>query len=391
MRLQLHLPEVLPTVYPAPRCPLCQSPHVQVRQCVPKALRDSHIEQVIAERYDCRGCGRTFRVYPVGVSQAHTSARLRGTAVMLYLLGLSYGAVSLALGALGIPLSKTAVYAAVQAAGERVAHLRRERPAASAQQQVAALGVDLTSVKCRGQWLTVGVSVDAVAGLVLSIDLLPGGDATTLSAWITEIAQAVGAEVLVTDDADGFKTAADAASLSQQVCVAHVARNTDAWIAAHQPGLAADADGSLAEIGVTPEQAATDLATLQRLIHTRDPGEEGVEQLRTIHQRYVQAATPRQRRAEQMTLAYKLRLFTLDRWLLYRRLTFYRTWTAADGTMLDGTNNVSERAIGWWIKERYRSMRGYKREQSIQTVTRLTAWAGNQLTTGGADLTQLVS
>jgi hypothetical protein len=391
MRLRFRLPEVLPTVYPVPRCPLCQSLHVQLRQRVPKAVRDSHIEQVSAERYDCRGCGRTFRVYPLGVSQAHTSARLRGTAVMLYLLGLSYGAVSLALGALGSPLSKTAVYAAVQAAGERVAGLRRGRPAASTQQPVAALGADLTSVKCRGQWLTVGVSVDAVAGLVLSIDLLPGGDATTLAAWIGEIAQAVGAELLVSDDADGFKHAADAASLSQQLCVAHVDRNTEAWIAAQQPTLATDADGSLAEIGVTPEQAVADLASIQRLIHTRDPGEEIVEQLQAIHQRYMQAASPGQRRAGQTSAAYRLRLFTLDRWLLYRRLTTYRTWTAADGSTLDGTNNASERAIGWWIKERYRSMRGYKRAQSIQTVTRLTAWAGNQLTTGGADLATLIS
>ncbi len=38
--------------------------------------------------------------------------------------------------------------------------------------------------------------------------------------------------------------------------------------------------------------------------------------------------------------------------------------------------------IGWWIKERYRPMRGYKREQSAVNVSRLLAWCGNQLEAG---------
>jgi hypothetical protein len=50
--------------------------------------------------------GARARVYPKGVSQAQTSDRVKGLAVMLYLLGLSYGAVSLALESLGVPLSR---------------------------------------------------------------------------------------------------------------------------------------------------------------------------------------------------------------------------------------------------------------------------------------------
>jgi len=48
-----------------------------------------------------------------------------GVAVMPYVLGLSYGAVALVLDALGYPLSKSAVYSAVQAAGERLPGPRR--------------------------------------------------------------------------------------------------------------------------------------------------------------------------------------------------------------------------------------------------------------------------
>jgi hypothetical protein len=47
--------------------------------------------------------------------------------------------------------------------------------------------------------------------------------------------------------------------------------------------------------------------------------------------------------------------------------------------ILDDTNNASERTIGWWVKERYRSMRGYKREQSALNVSRLIAYCGNHL------------
>jgi transposase-like protein len=45
---------------------------------------------VPAHRYRCLRCKRTFRVYPQGVTHAQTSQRVKGLAVLLYLLGLSY-------------------------------------------------------------------------------------------------------------------------------------------------------------------------------------------------------------------------------------------------------------------------------------------------------------
>ncbi len=38
---------------------------------------------------------------------------------------------------------------------------------------------------------------------------------------------------------------------------------------------------------------------------------------------------------------------------------------------LDGTNNVAERAIGGWIKDRYRTMRTFKRTASVRNVAQL--------------------
>ena len=105
--------------------------------------------------------------------------------------------------------------------------------------------------------------------------------------------------------------------------------------------------------------------------------------------RYIGAAPPGP--GEKATAAYRLRLLLLDRWNLWPRLTRYRTWRGPDGETIDGTNNGSERAIGWWVKERYRTMRGYKRRQSAVNVSRLLAWCGNHLDRGGADLSLLVA
>jgi hypothetical protein len=74
---------------------------------------------------------------------------------------------------------------------------------------------------------------------------------------------------------------------------------------------------------------------------------------------------------------------------MWPRLTRYRKWLGAGGERVDGTNNACERAIGWWIKERYRTMRGYKRKQSALNVSRLIIFCGNRLNLGGVDLGEL--
>ena len=57
---------------------------------------------------------------------------------MLYLLGLSYGAVSLALDGLGISLCKSRVYDAVQEAAKRVPGLKRDQVFAGVRTPVAS-------------------------------------------------------------------------------------------------------------------------------------------------------------------------------------------------------------------------------------------------------------
>jgi hypothetical protein len=389
MRLKLILPVVNPMRYTQPeRCERdgCGGKYLRQRQIVKKAIRDGEYSEVEAYRYECLRCGHTFRVYPQGVSHAQVSQRVKGMAVMLYLLGLSYGAVEIVLGALGLYLSKTSAYRAVQAAGEAVVGMKRNQIMQGYTTKV--IGADLTSLKCKGKWLPIGVIVDPLNGLVLSIDQLSGEDAQTLQAWVEPIAETVGAQVLVTDDADAFKQAADQIGLDQQVCKSHVVRNTEELILTLTQALEMHpADASLAELQVEPTQALADLQRLGELIHSRQPDED--HELLALYNRYAGAVPPQ--KGKTASIAYRTRNLFLDRWNLWPRLTFYRTWKDQNGQpILDGTNNADERAIGWWVKERYRSMRGYKREQSALNVSRLIAFCGNHLS-GGLDLISLIA
>ena len=291
--------------------------------------------------------------------------------------------MSLALDALGVYVCKSRVYDAVQAAAERVPGTKRDQ--VFEQVRAPALGGDQTSVKVKGECEV--HPVDDTTGLVLTVDDLSGEDAASLEEWMGPIAEAVGADILVTDDADALKTVADNLGREHQVCKGHVKRNTESLIQSLEPAVMTDADGSLAAAGVTPEHAQADLKRLGELIIKRKP--EDMDELETMHYRYLAASPPGT--GEKATTAYRLRLLFLDRWNLWPRLTKYRTWQGPEGETVDGTNNASERAIGWWIKERYRTMRGYKRRKSAVNVSRLLACCGNYLDHGGADLALLLA
>jgi transposase-like protein len=386
MRLKLILPVVDVEKYNQPEeCPYgCKGKEFWLRQAVKKQVRDSSHSEVIARRYECLQCRRTFRVYPQGINQKQFSQRALGLAVMLYVLGLSYGAVVLLLEALGLWIGKTTVYEAVQGAAERVPGMKQTQLLEG--YRTPALGADLTSVKCKGKWLPLGVTVDALTGMTLSIDQLSSEDAQTLKEWLAPIIETVDAHILVTDDADALKTAADENGVYHQVCKSHVGRNTDALIEQLQAALANGCNPSLEQIGVSVQQALLDLQRLKELIHLRQPEAQG--ELESMYQRY-QAAQPASR-GKPASVAYRLRNLLLDRWNLWPRLTFYRSWKDPTGRTLDGTNNATERSIGWHIKERYRTMRGYKREQSALNVSRLIAHCGNHLE-GGLHLAALLT
>lgn len=380
MRLNLILPKVEPGEFETPKkCQRkgCNGMRFIPRQEVSKKVVDAEHPVVSAWRYECTKCGYVFRVYPKGVSHKHISKRVNGMAVMMYLLGLSYGAVEIVLSSLGMGIGKSSVYRAVQEVVKQVPGLEREKLLEG--YQTKAVGGDVTSVRCNGAWVTVGIAVDATNGMVLSIDELPGEDAEQLKAWLAPILDAVDADVLVSDDADAFKKVSDETGRSQQVCKSHVGRNTDALVDELATIIGAGQDHSLDVIGISSETALSDLAALKEMIHTRRP--EDQSRLEEIYQRYARAHKPG--KGKKHDVAYRMRNLFMDRWNLWPRLTFYRNWKDEHGNViLDGTNNHCERAIGWWIKERYRSMRGYKKERSALGISRLIALAGNHLARG---------
>jgi len=153
------------------------------------------------------------------------------------------------------------------------------------------LGADLTSVKCKGKWLPIGVVVDPINGLVLSIDHLYGQDAQTLKEWIEPIAHQVGAHTLVSDDADAFKQVADESLLDHQVCKSHVVRNTEELIASLRLAIETGQDTSLTELHIQPAQALADLRHLGELIHSRQPSQQA--ELQALYERYASAAPPK--------------------------------------------------------------------------------------------------
>jgi transposase-like protein len=305
-------------------------------------------------------CGRTYRHYPVGVSQAEQSQALQGMSVLLYVLGLSYGAVSDFLGALGVFISKTTVYRNVQAAG--VASRQQGRSA----QTRPVIGADGTYVKVKGVKVGLQVVIDDASGELLGLELVSSENPTEMLDILREVAQEVGAEVLVSDDLDAYKEVADELGLDHQICRKHVKDNVDALV--DELRLQIQRTEAVPEAAdLTPEILGMDLAYIQWLVWVRPP--DALQHLQRLYQRYK--IVPRPPAGHKHSVWYRTRQLITRLWDKWARLTLDQ-----QRDDLDGTNNACERLIGWWIKERYRTMRGYKRAESILNVVTLTAQMG---------------
>ncbi len=373
MRLRVRIPPVKPTEMKVPKeCPYddCQGRYFKShQQHCDKAVRDTKYERVEVYRRKCLRCQRTHRVYPQGVSEAQQTDRLKGASVMLYVLGISYRGVEDMLTALGFYLSHSSVYRNVQAAGEKVLQLRQ----AWLKQRcrgIRVVGADLTYVKCKGEEVVIGVAVDAQQGITLDIKVLDNQAAKTIQAWLQPLLEATGAEVLTTDDADAFKTVADEAGVKHQVCRRHVTANVLDFIAKTAERILNNPPAVPKGLEVSPEQLLADLETLEWIM-LGHPG-QGEQLLREMFLRYVDAVPPKKGR--RATIWYRMRNHLLHLWDHWNRLICYRTLEHSKNLLLDATNNSTERAIGWSVKDRYRTMRGYKRDTSILNVASLTAW-----------------
>jgi transposase-like protein len=386
MRAQVRIPEVGPNAMQPPAvCPYegCRGRHFKNHELhCDKPLRDTRIDRVEAYRRKCLSCGRTHRVYPRGVSRAQQSDRVKALSLLLYVLGLSYRAVEDLLQALGVRLDHTSVYRNVQAAGAQVRKLRRMWMK-QFNGKIAVLGGDITYVRRGGEQVAVGIAVNSADGMILSIEVLGNEEIETLKAWLKPLLKLVHAEVLVTDDQDGFKTVADEAGVRHQVCRRHVTSNVLDFVVHAAEKVLENPPAAPKGLEVTPAQLLEDLALLEWIMLGQP--ENALQLLAMLYDRYAFAKGPA--RGRRASLWYRMRNHVLRLWNNWERYTCCRTTTNEEETTVPETNNATEQVIGWTIKERYRTMRGYKREESILNVAMLTGWMREQPT--GRDLSAL--
>lgn len=369
MRIRVRLPTVEPSVYSHPEeCPYegCDGrffkPHgVKGEE---KAIRDPSYEQVKSYRYRCLRCARTFRVYPHGVSRAQQSNRLKAITVLLYVLGLSYGAVEDFLFAVGVAVSKTTVYNNVQEAG--VQSRSRQQATVAGGGKRTVIGSDGTYVKVKGEQVGIQVVVDDQSGDLLGLEIVVSENMDEVREIVEQVAQQVDAEVLVSDDLDVYKGVADRAGLDHQICRGHVKRNVDGWAQSVIEQLKKN-EPRPKGVDSSPERLQEDVQIIQQMVRERPS--DAPDNLAEMYYRYMAAPVPK--KGERHTVWYRMRMRVTRLWENWDRLTLDQRRDD-----LDGTNNSSERLIGWWIKERYRTMRGYKRTESIRNVATLTARMG---------------
>jgi hypothetical protein len=122
--------------------------------------------------------------------------------------------------------------------------------------------------------------------------------------------------------------------------------------------------------GVTLDQFLEDLQDVEWIIKSMPS--DGQQQLDVLAARYCLAPPPVI--GKRATMWYRMRLLTHDWSENWGRLALYQHWRSKTNEKIDGTNNVTEQVIGQCVKERYRTMRGYKRTASILNVSSLIGW-----------------
>ncbi len=179
---------------------------------------------------------------------------------MLYALGLSHRGIEAIAGLLGYSVDHVTSWREVQRLGRAV---RRRLPAG----RVRIVGVDETWLRVRGKSRPVGVVVGRdgrMAGLQLTG---PGFD---YGRWFQELADQLGVEVVVTDDASEYAGPIADAGLQRQQCMVHMQRTLGRWKGRLKPDLREAWGELLAQMAQLVKELPADGS--ERLHHwARDP------------------------------------------------------------------------------------------------------------------------
>ncbi len=330
MKIRLLVPQVNPQPEGRPQaCRWCGSSLLQRHQSVSKAVIDTQVRQTMAVRYRCTACGRTFRHYAKGVNHYRQSQRVMGLAVLLWTLGLSEWATSHVLHALEAGIHRSSVHRNRLRAG---ALLQRRR----LRGRMRVLGADETVVRVRGKATLLGFVVDGESGKTIGVDVLVEQDSAAFLGWLRSYTEALGVEVLVTDDLLTYKPVSEALGLDHQVCLAHVRR----WVARR-----------LRRIRGWEEEKAIVKEVVQEL------PPDGGERLLGLERRVRHSPELR-----------RLVVALVQRWpslICYQRRPG-----------VPSTNNRTEQAIGK-SKVRFKTVRGFKSMAGMLAGVALTQWLGS--------------
>jgi len=322
-----------------------------------RRVSDPKIDQIEVLRRPCKRCGNTFTVRPQGVTQARATDRTKALALIWYILGLSYDAVTIALEAQGMTFSKTAVFGWIQKLWQQAEDLRQR----IRHGRVRFMGLDGTVYKVSGRKVPVQVVTDLLSGQTLEVHFLTEEDKNAMTALMRALRKRYDVKLLTTDDAGVYRAAAEELGLPQQICLAHVRKAVSnrcrEFIAQAQHENHPRAD----EI----RECLAQLRSAVKQSH-RDVGRLGS----ALYRAFRGATAPKI--GQEATLDYRLYLMGLKVMEQSHGLFADEPYRKRYG--LDGTNNATERAIGLRGKIRYHTMRGFKSARCLARYLYAIAW-----------------
>jgi transposase-like protein len=334
-KVRFVLPEVKSICESRPsHCPYCGGGIFQGHGVVNKPIRDTRLDKVVARRYRCTNCQRTFRHYPLGIDSHNQSQRTRALAAIFWGLGLSHNSISQVLSSLGSSIAKMTSWRDVQEVGVNL----RRMPRATG--PIAVIGVDETFPKVKGVKMTVGFVIEPDSRELLGIDFLVGQDQTEFLKWLRKYVEELGVKVIVSDDLATYKPVVEELGIEHQVCLAHVKKNVAKRLAKiEEPE---DANSPLREEKERLRKLLTELSD--------DGGKELLEM------EFRVKGEP------------KLKELVVDLNEKWRSLRCYKR---IEG--VPSTNNPTEQVIGR-SKIRYKTIRGYKSVEGMMNGLYLTQW-----------------
>lgn len=322
----LRLPEVKAATEKRPgKCPHCGCGVLQRWGNVSKPVIDPQVKYALIYRYRCTGCGRTFRDYPQGITQADQSERMRFLCAMIWKMGASLRQTTGIVGVWQQAVCHMTVWRDIQWAALR-------RPAKS---KVRVAGLDGFYTKVKGQEKGVMLMLDMGDGQPVELAEVEEGNPETVLAWLRPLAEKYGVEVIVTDDLSSYPVVAHELELRRQVCRFHALR----WMML-----------SIKECETILGEAWQDRIDEVRHI-LRNLPDNGPHLLHLLWKRIVPPKGPRTPEGDALA---KLRLLVLR---LAENWQQYALFMKESG--VPTTNNATERAIGRW-RTRSKTTRGFK-------------------------------